>query len=573
MKNIILFLLVLSLINISAYSQKKNRKKDKTPDQSQTLNAETLTSLKQHITILASDSLQGRRTGSMGEQMAAAYIKNQFFNIGLLPMGNDDTYFQNFPVNDGLNFEKYSSLFINDRYLQPNTDYFTLPQSGSGVVNEIASPILRDANALWFYDLAEDLEKNKTNPHYDITPHLTKKITELAAKGAKGLVIYNSNGKLTDNISYSKNGTLNAKAIPIIYLTNTAYKTYIKANDAVLDIKLKIDLRQLSRTGTNIIGYIDNKATNTVVIGAHYDHLGMGEDKNSLYAGATPQIHNGADDNASGVAALIELAKLIPSQSLTSSNYLFIAFSGEELGLYGSKYFTDNPTIPLSSINYMINMDMIGRLIDSTNRVTIGGYGTAANWSKIVLTKEELKNNTTIKNLELLPDIKIDSSGTGPSDHSSFYRKNIPVLFFFTGTHGDYHKPSDDVEKINFLGEAKIINYILYILSQTKKEDKLVFLKTRETSMGSSTTRFKVSLGIMPDYTYSGSGVRADGVSDGKLAQKIGIKAGDVITALNDTKITSVENYMQVLSKYNKGDKAILITTRGGKVVKYEIVF
>lgn len=488
-------------------------------------------------------------------------------------MGNDDTYFQNFPVNDGLNFEKYSSLFINDRYLQPNTDYFTLPQSGSGVVNEIASPILRDANALWFYDLAEDLEKNKTNPHYDITPHLTKKITELAAKGAKGLVIYNSNGKLTDNISYSKNGTLNAKAIPIIYLTNTAYKTYIKANDAVLDIKLKIDLRQLSRTGTNIIGYIDNKATNTVVIGAHYDHLGMGEDKNSLYAGATPQIHNGADDNASGVAALIELAKLIPSQSLTSSNYLFIAFSGEELGLYGSKYFTDNPTIPLSSINYMINMDMIGRLIDSTNRVTIGGYGTAANWSKIVLTKEELKNNTTIKNLELLPDIKIDSSGTGPSDHSSFYRKNIPVLFFFTGTHGDYHKPSDDVEKINFLGEAKIINYILYILSQTKKEDKLVFLKTRETSMGSSTTRFKVSLGIMPDYTYSGSGVRADGVSDGKLAQKIGIKAGDVITALNDTKITSVENYMQVLSKYNKGDKAILITTRGGKVVKYEIVF
>ena len=573
MKNIILFLLVLSLINISAYSQKKNRIKDKTPEQSQTLNAETLTSLKQHITILASDSLQGRRTGSMGEQMAAAYIKNQFFNNGLLPMGNDDTYFQNFPVNDGLNFEKYSSLFINDRYLQPNTDYFTLPQSGSGVVNEIASPILRDANALWFYDLAEDLEKNKTNPHYDITPHLTKKITELAAKGAKGLVIYNSNGKLTDNISYSKNGTLNAKAIPIIYLTNTAYKTYIKANDAVLDIKLKIDLRQLSRTGTNIIGYIDNKATNTVVIGAHYDHLGMGEDKNSLYAGTTPQIHNGADDNASGVAALIELAKLIPSQSLTNSNYLFIAFSGEELGLYGSKYFTDNPTIPLSSINYMINMDMIGRLIDSTNRVTIGGYGTAANWSKIVLTKEELKNNTTIKNLELLPDIKIDSSGTGPSDHSSFYRKNIPVLFFFTGTHGDYHKPSDDVEKINFLGEAKIINYILYILSQTKKEDKLVFLKTRETSMGSSTTRFKVSLGIMPDYTYSGSGVRADGVSDGKLAQKIGIKAGDVITALNDTKITSVENYMQVLSKYNKGDKAILITTRGGKVVKYEIVF
>ena len=221
-----------------------------------------------------------------------------------------------------------------------------------------------------------------------------------------------------------------------------------------------------------------------------------------------PEIHNGADDNASGTAAMIELSKLIKASNLKKYNFLFIAFSGEELGLYGSKYFTDHPTINLSTTNYMINLDMVGRLSDSTHGLNIGGYGTSPTWGQMLSAKD---NYFTIK---------FDSSGTGPSDHTSFYRKDIPVLFFFTGVHSDYHKPTDDATKINYIGELKVINYIYDIVEATNKKEKLIFTKTREASM-SAKSSFKVTLGIMPDYTYSGSGVRVDGVSDGKIAQKI----------------------------------------------------
>jgi aminopeptidase YwaD len=274
------------------------------------------------------------------------------------------------------------------------------------------------------------------------------------------------------------------------------------------------------------------------------------------------QIHNGADDNASGTAALIELARLMRVSKDKSNNYAFIAFSGEELGLHGSKYFTEHPTLNLQTINYMINMDMVGRLNDSSKTLTIGGYGTSPAWGPVFTALSKQKLFT----------IKFDSSGTGPSDHTSFYLKNIPVLFFFTGLHTDYHKPTDDFDKININGELNIIKFIESLVKATSTKGKLAFQKTRETTSMAS-TRFNVTLGIMPDYTFSGGGVRVDGVSDGRPAQKAGIQTGDIIVQLGDFNTHSMETYMQALGKFNKGDKTKVKYKRGNELKESDVQF
>jgi aminopeptidase YwaD len=317
-----------------------------------------------------------------------------------------------------------------------------------------------------------------------------------------------------------------------------------------------------------VIGFIDNNAPTTVVFGAHYDHLGYGEDGNSMIRNAaSPLIHNGADDNASGTAALLEIARKLKSSKAKNNNYLFIAFSGEELGLYGSKYFTENPTIDIKSINYMINMDMVGRLNDSSKVLTIGGYGTSPAWPAFTLPAE--KGKALIGGAF---NMKIDSSGTGPSDHTSFYRKDIPVLFYFTGLHSDYHKPTDDTEKLNYEGETNIIYHILTLVEEMDKKGKLPFTKTRETQTTSS-ARFSVSLGIMPDYTFSGTGVRADGVSDGKPAQKAGIKTGDIIISIGEHRTNSLEQYMQALGKFKKGERTVVKYKRGNETLEAAVEF
>ena len=273
-------------------------------------------------------------------------------------------------------------------------------------------------------------------------------------------------------------------------------------------------------------------------------------------------IHNGADDNASGTAALIELARLLKSSKLKTNNYLFVAFSAEELGLNGSKYFTENPVTDLSKVNYMINLDMVGRLNDSTKTVTVGGYGTSPLWSQVF---SSMQNQKYLK-------FKFDSSGTGPSDHTSFYRKNIPVLFYFTNIHSDYHRPTDDHNKINYTGELMIIKNILEVVAAANNKPKLAFLTTREQQTTTS-ARFTVSLGIMPDYTYSGTGVRVDGVSEGRVAQKAGMKTGDIIVQLGEHNTTSVETYMQALSKFKKGDATTVKYKRGNDVVEVQVQF
>lgn len=517
------------------------------------------TNLQKHISFLADDKLEGRRTGTNGEKLAYEYISSEFTKAGLTAKGENNTYLQAFEVNEGKEVNKPTHLIIDGNDLQLDKDYFPFVFSPNKSVEAATAIALPERGTLHFWDLNEVLEENKNNPHFDIQDALKTKVSSATKKGATGLIVYNTS-TINDDFKFETKAKTETTAIPVVYVQKGIANKFFKDETVTHDIKINIDIRNKVRTGHNVIGYIDNGAVNTIIIGAHYDHLGFGEDHNSLFTGTTPAIHNGADDNASGTSAMIEVSKLIKAANLKKYNYLFIAFSGEELGLYGSKYFTEHSTINLSTANYMINLDMVGRLNDSTRGLNIGGYGTSPTWGEMLNAKDNYFA------------IKFDSSGTGPSDHTSFYRKDIPVLFFFTGVHSDYHKPSDDADKINYTGQLKVVNYIYDIVVATNKKEKLSFTKTREAAT-SAKSSFKVTLGIMPDYTFSGSGVRVDGVSDGKIAQKVGIQTGDVVEQLGDIKFTDVQGYMGALGKFKKGEASKVKVKRGDKELWFDIVF
>lgn len=309
-------------------------------------------------------------------------------------------------------------------------------------------------------------------------------------------------------------------------------------------------------TGTNVIGFMDNNAETTIVIGAHYDHLGMGGE-GSLYRGESKAIHNGADDNASGVAVMLNLVKVLQNKN-THNNYLFISFSGEELGLLGSNYFVKNPTINLENINYMINMDMVGRL-NEEKVLAVFGVGTSPIFSQTLFSN---KTDFSITEKE---------SGVGPSDHTSFYLMDLPVLHFFTGQHEDYHKPGDDIEKLNFEGMEDITQYILAVITDLDDGPKLKFRKTKNES--DEVPKFKVTLGVVPDYLFSGEGMRIDGVSEDRPAQKAGMEKGDVVVKMGEHEIIDMMSYMKALSKFEKGQNTIVLIDRNGEILEFDVEF
>lgn len=510
--------------------------------------------LEKHISYLASDELEGRRAGSVGEQKAVDYIVAQYEKIGLLPMGNNG-YIQSFPIDEGNKLGSNAHLSINNQKLQEGADFFPLSNSGSALFKSQAAIVLNEVKQVWFNDVNDILEENKTNPHFDLTDWLSKRVIEVKQKGAIALFLFNS-GNIVDNIQFNKYDTTKLFSIPVIYFTKEGYAKHFQDETGTYEVDADIQFEHPTRTAHNVVAYINNHATNTVIIGAHLDHLGYNQDKNALDLNTL--IHNGADDNASGTAALIELAKALSKKSPVHNNYLIIHFSGEELGLLGSKYWLEHPTMQ-GNFNYMINMDMVGRY-DTARKLTVGGYGTSSKWASLL--SKHTSNLIT----------HYDSAGTGPSDHASFYRKDMPVLFLFTGSHNDYHKATDDWDKINYTGEAAIIRWTQSIIKNADEIGKLDFLRTREVSMGKS-TKFTVSLGVMPDYAFTGTGVRIEGSSQGKLGEKIGLKAGDVLLQLGDYKIIDVMGYMGVLSKFKKGDKAILIIKRSTEELKFDLQF
>lgn len=308
-------------------------------------------------------------------------------------------------------------------------------------------------------------------------------------------------------------------------------------------------------TGTNVIGYFDKQAEKTLVIGAHFDHLGMGG-QGSLHRGGA-EIHNGADDNASGVATVLKVAQKL-KDSLSKTNILIQFYSGEEMGLLGSNYFVKNPTVEMDQVNAMINLDMVGRLRED-GTLSVSGVGTSPVWKQVL--------NANNKDFKLV----LKESGVGPSDHTSFYLQDIPVLHFFTGQHEDYHRPSDDYDKLNYEGMQQIADYIARVAMDLDNSSKLTFKKTKNES--EEVPRFKVGLGVVPDYLYDGKGMRIDGISEDKPAQKAGLQKGDIVVQMGDSTIVDMMSYMRALSSFEKGQSTKVVVKRNGEEVTAKITF
>ncbi|MBE0675432.1 MAG: M28 family peptidase, partial [Bacteroidales bacterium] len=295
-----------------------------------------------------------------------------------------------------------------------------------------------------------------------------------------------------------------------------------------------------------------------VIIGAHFDHIGMGGEGSSSRATDTVAVHYGADDNASGVAMMLELAqKFAGTPNSNRRSLLFIAFSGEEMGLLGSKYFVDNSPIDLKQVNAMINLDMVGRLKE-TNVLQLGGAGTASGMRDLL---------TSLTDTAILK-LALSDEGYGPSDHSAFYGKEIPVVFASTGAHLDYHTPFDTEDRINYKGMIIISDY-LYALADTltSGSQRLAFMEAGPKDGGSRGMRRKgVTLGIMPDFAgNTQNGLRADFVTPGRPAALGGMIKGDIIKSINGKTVSNIEDYMFRLNQLKPGETITLEIERDGK--------
>ncbi|TSA51621.1 MAG: M28 family peptidase [Sphingobacteriales bacterium] len=528
--------------------------------------------LKKDVYFLASDSLNGRQTGSKGEQIASDYIIKQYKLLGLKPMGDNGTFLQAFETNVGIKYSGENYLSVNRAMLQADSDYYALNFSASGKatgslqnagygmnapqieVNDFEKAS-SDSGKIY---LIETSSPDGESPHSKYYPYLDlqSKIQNAIKSGATAVLLINTHADAEDP---SKNFTkyLTPVSIPVVFVKKTAYKKYFTGKKIL--IQLSVGLEKISITGHNVIAYKDNGAKTTVAIGAHYDHLGHNEFGGSLHKGEGNGIHNGADDNASGTAGVMALATVLSSQKNVNNNYLFINFSGEELGLIGSKYFAEHSTVDTNTLNYMINMDMIGRY-NPEKGMEIGGLGTSPQYDFIRSMKDD-----SLK-------WKLGESGTGPTDFTSFYHINVPVLNFFTGVHEDYHKPTDDADKLNYKKEAEILELELRIIDSLNSKGTLTFARTKESESTGAPT-YKVKLGIIPDYMYEGVGLRVDGVDDGLVASKAGIQKGDIIIKVGDFTISDIHIYMKALGSITKGDTVIIIVKRGDEEKKLSANF
>ncbi len=534
-------------------------------------NDQVKVNLKKHISTLASDDFEGRETGTEGESKAGAYIAKEFKAIGLKPKG-EKGFVQKFKFNSGATFGNSTQLVVNNYIFKNGADFYPLPYSGNAVVTNYISRVgygisdagLKHDDYRTKVNIAKRIFLIETGTPDGNEPHgkfaewtdLRKKIDLAILKGAAAIIFINSDTSVSDPKADWLNHTTPV-AIPILFAKGKAAR--LLHDSVITNCTVGAEIIHIEKEGSNIVGYVDNKAPYTIVIGAHYDHLGYG-DEGSLYRGEKA-IHNGADDNASGTAALIELAKFVRAHGLKNKNYLFLAFSGEEKGLLGSNYFVKHPTIEMSKVSCMINMDMLGRLKHDDKALIINGTGTSPQWKLW---------------LDSIPTgdmrLKTTESGVGPSDHTSFYLQNIPVLHFFSGTHSDYHKPTDDESKINYDGEMQIIELIETILRKADVADKLVFTKTKDDE-NEDAPKFKVTLGVVPDYAFEGEGMRIDGVTDGKPASKAGLLAGDVVIQLGENKVLDMMSYMKALGKFNKGETTKVKVIREKQEIEKDITF
>lgn len=558
-----------------------------------------------HIRYLASDDLEGRMAGTHGAEKAALYISSQFKQTGLKPSGDDNSYYQDFSFTKSIALGSGNNLIIKfhdkQHEYELGKDFNTLSISSSGKFEgELVFAGYGITSKELGFDDYEGLDvKNKAvmvlryipgdyepeNEFYNYAA-LRYKAMNAREKGAKAIIFVTPYSEEEEvdissvglDYSYSDSGIQSLilrrdKAEEVLLGAGNSLKGLEKNLENKINSSFEfastsaiVDSEVIEEQGSssNVIGIVEGTdpllKNEFIVIGAHYDHIGYGKWNSRGDKDAQGEIHNGADDNASGVSGLIELAKYFSCRKNSLRRSLvFIAFSAEELGLLGSSFFVDNPKVPLESTVAMINMDMIGRL--NEDKLTVFGIGSSPDWNELL----------QIINDDYKFELSLNNSGFAPSDQSVFFAKEIPVLHFFTGLHEDYHTSGDDWEKTNASGQKKVLQLISeLILNLSSKEKMIAFSKIKEPEERSS--KFNVYLGTIPDYSNQEDGVKLMGVRDGSPAEKAGLLDDDVIVQFNGKSIKNIYDYVYALSDSKAGKPTSLVVMRNYKPLSLIII-
>jgi aminopeptidase YwaD len=558
--------------------------------------------LKEHVKYLASEELQGRGSGTEGNMKAARYIAAEFDTYGLKPAGDNGTYFQEFEFVANVKVGSRNSLAIQKSSAPPivyevNTTFRPLGFSSNATVT---GPVVFAGYGISAPDRAYDDYKEVSvkdkvvivlrygpdgnDPHSEFSrfTSLRNKARTARDKGASALILVTgpADDEEDDLVKLSYDQSFASSGLPSISMKRSVLAELVRGmgrdlgaiQDSIrssrlpigfdipgVEISLSTDVDKIWSKTSNVLGYIPGNhpelKDEVLILGAHFDHLGWGGPGSGSLVPDTHAIHHGADDNASGTASLLELARVFAGERRLQRSLLFIGFSGEELGTLGSGHYVQNPLLPLEKTIAMLNMDMVGRLDE--NKLTVGGTGTSTMWDE-VLTR--YGDGLEIRKVQ---------DGFGPSDHARFYGKDIPVLFFFTGTHPDYHKPSDTWEKINYGGQERITRLVHAIAEELVGRDlRPAFTRAASTSPmggGSEAREFRVTLGVIPDYGDGSEGMKVGGLRPDGPAERAGIRAGDVIVMMAGKKILNIYDYMGVLGDLKPGDTVEIEIMRDGK--------
>lgn len=556
----------------------------------------TVDDLKESIYYLASDSLKGRQSGEEGNNLAAAYILDKFEKAGLQPLY--DAGLQTFSLVAEAELEDGNIVMLGERSFEAEKDFLPYAFSANTTVEanvvfagygiQVNRDTLKwddfgstDVTGKWILVLQGDPDlDNPNSPYLEFSSERSKGLTA-SDKNAAGLILvagpkFSEEDKLSD-LFFDKNSS--RFSIPVIQVTRSlandilsgtgetieSLETKINEQQSGLALKTDVNLKAsinvaLKEQETqNVVAMLpgtDSVLKNEyVVVGAHFDHLGMGGPGSGSRALDTIAVHNGADDNASGVAAVIELAEKFASEKTHRRSLIFVAFSAEEMGLVGSKAFTSNPPVETENVVAMFNFDMVGRLDTTLNALSVGGTKTATE-------TEDILNEQNIGFT-----LAFSGEGIGPSDHASFYLEDIPVIYFSTGAHSDYHTPQDDADLINYEGEKKVVEFAANVLTEVvNRDNKLTFQEAGSKFQRSRGGRFKVTFGIMPDYAgLEPRGMRIDGVTKDKPAYRAGMKKGDIITAIEGKAVKNIYDYMARLQTLEAGSRVSVDIIRDDK--------
>lgn len=544
----------------------------------------TTDDLLENISYLASDSLKGRKAGSEGDSLAAEFIRLKLRAAGLQMLCEDG--FQPFRLVADARLGEGNELSVGNEYFDVEKDF--LPYAFSANTS-VKAPVVfagfgirvnrdtltwddyrnLDVKGKWVMVLQGDPDpENPTSAFLEFASERAKALTAVDNEAAGILLVAGPGFSKKDELSplfFDKNSS--RFVIPVLQITRRVADAILEGTgetvesletktlhsngglnlEAQVEVSAKVNVQLTEKSTRNVVAMLPGTdpqlKDELVVIGAHFDHLGMGGAGSGSRVPDTLSIHNGADDNASGVAAVIELAEKLAAEKNNRRSVLFISFSAEEMGLIGSKFFTNNSPVDHEKVVAMFNFDMVGRLDTATNALSVGGTKTAKESEEILQ-----RLNTGFQ-------LALSGEGLGPSDHASFYIQNVPVFFFSTGAHPDYHTPNDDTEFINLEGEKKVLDYALKVIEEVVNRDtKLTFQEAGSKFQRSRGDRYKVTLGIMPDFAgVEKRGLRVDAVTKGKPAQKAGMKKGDIITAINGKKVGNIYDYMSRLKELEAG--------------------